>query len=451
MLLSADLLERHAAHAAFALDRAGVHVGDRVALVGAGGTAPGLAFLAALVGAWRVGAVAVPLDGREPAGALAQRLAVARPRFVFSAAPLAPDVLPPGAALHAFPEVGEAPFLPDAMPDVAPALVVFTSGSSGVPKGALLSHGALRASARGVAERVGFHGHSAWLLALPLHHVGGVGVVVRALETRAALVLPISDRLADALAAPAVTHASLVGTQLYRLLRDAPEVLEGKALLLGGSAIAPSLLDAAHARGLRVATSYGLTEMASTVTATLPGAARDALATSGTLLPGRDLRVQPDGRIGVRGATRFDGHLTDASPALARPFDAEGWFDTGDLGRLDGSGRLVVTGRADRRFVSGGENVSPEAVEAALLDLPGVVQAAVVPVPDAEFGTRAVAFVETDDPLDAERLRALLRERVARHLVPKAVHPLPAGSFKPRRADLEARARQMEDGAQKTA
>ncbi|MBE2187513.1 MAG: AMP-binding protein [Rhodothermales bacterium] len=441
MLLSSDLLERRAAFAAYALDRAGVHGGDRVAILGG----PSAATVAALVGAWRLGAVAVPLDAREPASALAPKLAAVRPRLVLANAPLPPGMLPPGATALPLPEVGEAPFLPDAMPDVAPALIVFTSGSTGPPKAAVLAHGALRTSARGVATRMGFGPASAWLLALPLHHVGGVGVVVRALEARAALVLPETNDLAAMLGDPAVTHASLVGTQLYRLLDAATRGegvpgLETKALLLGGSALAPSLLDAAHARGLRVATSYGLTEMASTVTATTPGASRDALATSGSLLDGRDLRITPAGEIAVRGRTRFDGYVDGvyAGPhALRTPFDEDGWFFTGDLGHLDDAGRLVVTGRRDLMFVSGGENVHPEAIERALLSLPGVVQAIVVPAYDVEFGRRAVAFVETSDGSDPSPLRDVLRERLPRHLVPKAVRPLPfATGFKPSRAAL---------------
>jgi len=436
MLLSADVLERRAAFAAYALDRAGVHGGDRVAILGG----PSAATVAALVGAWRLGAVAVPLDAREPASALAPKLAAVRPRLVLSNGSLPLEALPPGATALPLPEVGEAPFLPDAMPDVAPALIVFTSGSTGTPKAAVLTHGALRASARGVATRMGFGPTSAWLLALPMHHVGGVGVIVRALEARAVLVLPETNDLAAMLADPAVTHASLVGTQLYRLLdTDAPG-LETKALLLGGSALAPSLLDAADARGLRVATSYGLTEMASTVTATTPGASRDVLATSGSLLDGRDLRITPAGEVAVRGRTRFDGYVDGvyAGPhALRTPFDEDGWFFTGDLGHLDDAGRLVVTGRRDLMFVSGGENVHPEAIERALLSLPGVVQAIVVPAYDVEFGRRAVAFVETSDGSDPSPLRDVLRERLPRHLVPKAVRPLPSATgFKPSRAAL---------------
>lgn len=436
MLLSSDLLERRAAFAAYALDRAGVHGGDRVAILGA----PSLATVAALVGAWRLGAVAVPLDAREPVSTLAPKLAAVRPRLVLSHTPLPPEVLPQGATALPLPEIGEAPFLPDAMPDVAPALVVFTSGSTGPPKAAVLAHGALRASARGVATRMGFGPASAWLLALPLHHVGGVGVVVRALEARAALVLPETNDLASMLADPAVTHASLVGTQLYRLLEAGAAGLETTALLLGGSALAPSLLDAAHARGLRVATSYGLTEMASTVTATTPGAPRGALATSGSLLDGRDLRITPAGEIAVRGKTRFLGYVDGVytgTHALRTPFDEGGWFSTGDLGHLDDAGRLVVTGRRDLMFVSGGENVHPEAIERALLALPGVVQAFAVPARDAEFGHRAVAFVEMADGSDPSRLRDVLRERLPRHLVPKAVRALPStNGFKPSRAAL---------------
>ena len=166
-----------------------------------------------------------------------------------------------------------------------------------------------------------------------------------------------------------VTHASLVATQLLRLLRDGqPDALAGmKAILLGGSAAPPGLITEAHARGLSVHTSYGMTEMASTVTATPPDASLDALGTSGVVLPQREVRLAADGEVLVRGATLFAGYLA-ADATVQRPTDADGWFPTGDLGdwvEVGGERMLRIVGRRDHLFISGGENVQPEEVEAA--------------------------------------------------------------------------------------
>ncbi|MDT7856244.1 AMP-binding protein [Rubrivirga sp. S365] len=327
-----------------------------------------------------------------------------------------------------------------------PFTVVHTSGSTGVPKAALHTVGNHVASARGVNRRLGLGADGRWLLDLPLYHVGGLGVVVRCALEGAAMVLPGEGMsTAEAVRVLRPTHASFVSTQLRRLLDALGGAAGGaaslRAVLLGGSAIPASLLDEAAARGLPVATSYGLTEMTSTVTATAAGADRPALATSGDVLDGRALRVAASGEIEVGGAALFAGYL--GPDGLAPP---GAWFATGDLGHLDGAGRLVVTGRRGLLFVSGGENVQPEAIEAALLALDGVAEAVVVPVPDADFGHRPAAFVRTTSatPPDADGLRAALRRTLPGFMVPVAVYAWGgAGGMKPDRPALAERARGM--------
>lgn len=472
MRLSAATLLDDSARSTAELRAAGVRPGEVVALQGA----QTRAYVAALVALWRLGAVAVPLAPRLPdADGLAARLARVGARWLVTDD--AVDV-PPGVGVVPVPPLDALPLAlpPWAEVDVAaPALVVFTSGSTGTAKAAQLSHGALRASAAGVNVAMEVGAGSAWLLALPLFHVGGVGVLVRMLEAGGSVVLPPPGTPLDvALGGRAdarPTHASLVATQLHRLLHGGHAVrLDGVTVLLGGSAIPPKLLDAARAAGVRVAPSYGLTEMASTVTATAPGAPPDDLATSGRLLPGRTLDIvpvrddsatddpttddpttdrpsaaTPTGEIVVGGATRFDGYLTPGG--LVRPFDAAGRFATGDLGHLDAAGRLVVAGRRDRMFVSGGENVHPEAVERAIVALGGIADAVVVAVPDAEYGARAFAFVAPDDagaPLDAPRLLARLAERLPGPMRPAGVAVLPESpGLKPSRSVLGVLAAQI--------
>jgi O-succinylbenzoic acid--CoA ligase len=151
----------------------------------------------------------------------------------------------------------------------------------------------------------------------------------------------------------------------------------------------------ANARSWPIHTTYGLTEMAAQVTTTSPDATLGELQSSGRVLPYRQLRVDERGEILVQGATLFQGYLD--GDTVQHPFDQDGWFHTGDLGRLDEEGWLHVLGRTDNLFISGGENIQPEEIELALCDVPGVTQAVVVPVQDDEFGQRPVAFVRGVD------------------------------------------------------
>ena len=409
-----------------------------------------------LFAALRAGVALAPLSPRWPEAALKGAVRRLGARVV-----IADDEAPRGVGTERLGEVaapGHDGTYTASFPAGRPWTVVHTSGTSGEPKAAVHTLSNHLASAQGVNERLGLDARCSWLLDLPLWHVGGIAVAVRcALAGAATAVAERGAATAESLARFEPTHASLVSTHLVRLLRDAhtapattPGEVPGEALrhavghlravLLGGSAIPPSLLDDAVAVGLPVATGYALTEMASTVTATEAGMNRAALGTSGSVLPGREVSISGDGEILVRGETLFAGYL--AGGALSLPL-ADGWFATGDLGRLDAAGRLVVTGRRGNRFVSGGENVQPEAVEAALARLLGVAEAVVVPVADAEFGFRPVAFVRPsgDAVPSADVLRSGLRETLPGVAVPVAFYEWdgPAG-IKPDRRALAKRA-----------
>lgn len=386
------------------------------------------AFLVLLLAAWRTGAVAAPLNTRLPRTALPAHLARLGSRHLITAEAVQAngvEVLAPGAVLA---PGNAAPDGSVAIPADQPATLLFTSGSSGPPKIALHSYGNHHFNALGSNENIALHPGDRWLLSLPLYHVGGLAILFRCFLAGAAVVLPPAEKrpLAETLATRRVTHVSLVATQLLRLLRT-PAATEAsaqlKAVLLGGSAMPAALLDAAQARHLPLHTTYGLTEMASQVTTTPPGATAAHLRTSGRCLPHRELALH-DGEICVRGATLFLGYWTDHGLDPHR--DADGWFPTGDLGRLDGDGYLHVAGRRDALFISGGENIQPEEIEHALTQLPGVVQAAVVPVPDAEFGARPVAFVRTDGiGISPEKLTDQLAEMLPRFKMPQAFYPWP--------------------------
>jgi O-succinylbenzoic acid--CoA ligase len=213
-----------------------------------------------------------------------------------------------------------------------------------------------------------------------------------------------------------------------------------KAVLLGGGPVSPSLVDRALSRGLPVHTSYGLTEMASQVTTTRPGASHEELLTAGRALAHREVRVSEDGEILVRGETLLAGYVEDGGASLST--DGDGWYRTGDLGELDDRGYLRVTGRRDNLFVSGGENIQPEEIEASLLRLEGVEEAVVVPVPDPEFGERPVAFVRRGKGM-GEPAREL-EKVLPRFKVPKTFHDWEgSGGMKPDRVALKERARRL--------
>ncbi|GAB5536590.1 MAG: o-succinylbenzoate--CoA ligase [Rubricoccaceae bacterium] len=298
--------------------------------------------------------------------------------------------------------------------------LIHTSGSTGEPKAALHTVGNHVASAEGLIQRFLLGPGDRWLLNLPLYHVGGLAVVFRCALAGATMVLPEpAMSTAEAVRQLQPTHASLVSTQLIRLLEENVALASLQLVLLGGSAFPSGVLDAAEALGLPIVMSYGMTEMTSTITSSSLPVERNALATSGTVLPRRELRISDVGEIDVRGPTLFSGYVE--GDGLRRPVDAEGWFATGDRGTIDADGRLIVHGRVGNGFVSGGENIQPEAIEAALAALRGVARAVVVPVPDAEFGARPVAFVQsTGTAIQANELANALRATLPGFMVPVA-------------------------------
>lgn len=240
-----------------------------------------------LFAALRAGAVLVPLAPRWPEAAMLEATTRLGLRLVLDEPALA-EIARPGRAGERVERPIEAS---------QPWTVVHTSGTSGDPKAVLHTVGNHTASARGVNARLGLTAGDTWLLDLPMHHVGGLGVAVRCALAGAAMAIPDPGMgTAEALRRFRPTHASLVSTQLFRLLRDDPSAGAAlRAILLGGSAIAPGLLDAAVDARLPVCVGYGMTEATATVTMTEPGSGRAALYTSGPVLTERELRIDAAG------------------------------------------------------------------------------------------------------------------------------------------------------------
>ncbi|MDE0214062.1 MAG: o-succinylbenzoate--CoA ligase [Deltaproteobacteria bacterium] len=309
-----------------------------------------------------------------------------------------------------------------------PATIVFTSGSTGTPKAVLHSYGNHYYNALGSNTNLPLEPGDRWLLDLPLYHVGGLGILFRSLLAGSTVVMPDRDETLDSvLSRYQVTHLSVVVTQLHRLLQQ-PDSVRYPALryiILGGSPVPLKLLERAAARGLPVFASYGCTEMASQVATTGPVSTTAQRLTSGKLLPHRRLRIGEEGEIQLAGETLFMGYVEGGK--LRRPLTDDGWFATGDLGRLDEDGYLTVIGRRDNRFFSGGETIHPEEIERVLTDHDGVQQAVVVPIPDEEFGQRCVAFVQPRGVCpDGPALAEWLGQTLPRYKVPDAFYQWPA-------------------------
>ncbi len=294
-------------------------------------------------------------------------------------------------------------------------LVLFTSGTSGAPKAARLTRRALDAAVGAAVARLTLSRDDAWLACLPLDHIGGAMTVLRAGACGARVLL--MDRF-EATAADAALErasgASVVPTMLHRLIAargGRPWPARLRRLLTGGGPLDGGLAAAATALGLPPSQTYGLTECASM--ATLADGPGDA----GTPLPGLELRIaaaQDDGvgRIELRGPMLFAGYERDGALDGARAPDA--WFDTGDLGALDDRGRLTVRCRRTDLILSGGENIYPAQVEAALTRHPAIADAAVFAQPDAEWGQIVVALmVARGEPPGDDRVTAHVIETLA--------------------------------------
>jgi o-succinylbenzoate---CoA ligase len=388
------------------LDERGARAGERVAIA----LAPGLAFAHALHSCMLLGAVAVPVDPRlspseceRVTGGCA--LVIEEP---LASAVEAPDASSTGVAIAA----GQPTHDLD-----APALTIHTSGSTAAPKPVELTYGNLLWSALGSAVAIGLDPQERWLCAMPLSHIGGLSILVRSAIYGTCVVVHERFETEPVLAAlreQRITTVSLVATTLARLLDaglERPRAL--RCALTGGGPVPATLVRRALDAGVPVCLTYGLSEACSQATTTPVAAAATQLEggspTAGPPLFCTRLRIAPDGEILVAGPTVSAGALA-----------ADGWLHTGDLGALDGEGRLSVSGRRADTIVSGGENVAPAEVEAALESHPQVLEAGVFATADERWGELVSALVVPRASGAPPRVDDL-REHCARLLAPYKV------------------------------
>jgi long-chain acyl-CoA synthetase len=429
-------LETLSAAAAAGLRARGVSAGDRVALMLPNGTD----FVAAFFAVLRLGAVAVPLNVLLAPPEVEARLAVAGAALLVTEAPAAGGAVEPVAR---------------ALDD--PAVILFTSGTSGAPKGAVLTHGSLAAAAANAADALALTPDDVVLGAAPFSHVLGLSTGIVATLSRGAAIAV--ERRFDAertLARMVETGTTIllgVPTMCVALCdaaRAAPSLPPVRIAHVGGAPVPVEVGRSFETTfGAALYEGYGLTEMSGIATTYVHGQRRKP-GSVGMPLGSTEIEIAaPDergvGEVRFRGPSVVAGYWENAE-ATAEAISADGWLATGDLGYLDDEGYLFLVDRKKELVIRAGYNVYPREVEEALYAHPDVLEAAVVGVPDDRLGEEVAAVVvrRSGSALSADELQAWARERVAAYKIPRIVRfvdelpKTPTGKILKRAIDREA-------------
>ena len=450
-------LHRQATRLARQLASVGVQEGHRVALLAANG----LSYVAFVHALTRLGAIMVPLNLRLTRDELCWQVRDVRAsRLVYDAdnASLAQEIgraLPqlPLATLASESMQGETVLSELPEKDVplrplidlaAPQAILYTSGTTGQPKGAIITYGMQWWNAVGSALNLGHSPDDRWLACLPLFHIGGLSILIRSVIYGISVMLhkkfdPVI--INQALFDDSITIISVVAVMLQRMLAALDDNGEGekrttypamlRCVLLGGGPVPQPLLEECLLRDIPVVQTYGLTEACSQAVTLSPADAKRKPSSAGRPLPPVQLRVMLDnrpaareeaGEIFLQGPTITPGYV-DRAEATAQAFQ-DGWFATGDIGYLDKDGYLYVLDRRADLIISGGENVYPAEIESVLLSHPEVEGVGVCGQADPQWGQSPVAFVvrKAGSVISAQELAKYAAQKLARYKQPKAIY-----------------------------
>ncbi|QWF78603.1 class I adenylate-forming enzyme family protein [Amycolatopsis sp. CA-230715] len=433
---------------AAALHARGLRAGDRVAVAAPNGAE----WLEFFFGAVRLGLIVVTLNVRYRETELDHMLTHSGTRLLLTSG----DRAFYAGFRHRIPDVEDIVFLdryaefassaaedvPDAEIDAdTPAVILYTSGTTGVPKGAVLTHGGLVAAASAQVERVGMTAGDVLLAVLPLTHVGGLTCnVLAAMVAGSAVVMPTAFSPSGAVAAIAEHRLTILGgvPTMWALMLAEPACarLDASSLrvaIVGGANAEPALCEAIATRfpGARLTNLYGMSEVSGAAIMSAPTDPPEVVArTLGTALPGVEARVvsngapvesDVDGELQLRGPGAAAGYW-DMPAETAETFLPGGWVATGDIVTADASGHLAFRGRSKEMYLQGGYNVYPVEVENVLTGFPGIAMAAGIGVPDPVLGEIGRYYVVPGDPaaeLDPEEILDYCRERLASYKVPR--------------------------------
>lgn len=431
-------LAQQVIQAAGTLAALGIRRGDRVAFLGQNHPAQ----LVLLFACARLGAMLVPLNWRlaapewhfilEDSGAA---LLVATPELLDSARAAAPD----SCAVLGIAALPAGPASPPEGSEEDPLLLVYTSGTTGRPKGAVLDQRAVLFNALNATHGFGLTASDRVLTVLPMFHVGGLNIqTTPALHAGAEVLLHPRfepDAFFDAVARDRPTLSLVVPAVMQALVRhprwQAADFSSLRAVGAGSSDVPLALIQAFHAKGVPVQQVYGATE---TCPIAILQTREEALAAPGSIgrpalhadcrvvdERGRPVPLGRDGEIQVRGPSVLRGYWKQKGALLP-----DGWFATGDVGRVDAAGRWWFTDRLKHVIISGGENIYPAEVERLLATAPGVLEGAVVGRPDPRWGEVPVAAVVPGPGFDPARVLAHFEGQIARFKQPREVIAMPA-------------------------
>jgi fatty-acyl-CoA synthase len=378
----------------------------------------------------------VPLSWRLAPAEVAYQLDDAKPAvFLVEAehAELADEALAAAAATPRRARFGELESAGDALAapveDDDTLLVVYTSGTTGRPKGAQLTHANCFWTNLGFDLATGVRGDDVVLQVLPQFHCGGWNVQPLLAWWKGAVV--VLERSFDAARCLELIERKRVTTMMgvpaiYQFMAEEPEFHEAdlsslRTAVVGGAPMPEALLERWQERGVAIVQGYGLTEAAPNVLCLPPEDAVRKAGWAGKPYPFVDVRLSPEGELQVRGPNVFAGYWRNAE-ATAVAFE-DGWLRTGDVAEQDEEGNYRIRGRLKDMYISGGENVYPAEVESVLHEHPAVADVAVVGVPDARWGESGVAFVVVRPAAEppAGELREWCGDRLARYKVPREV------------------------------